>query len=83
MRTFQGHADLVTSVFLSADGRWALSASSDATLRLWEVSTGRLEALAQTPDDDRGLECLVETEWEKRLLEVAIQRVQQRVEPHV
>jgi WD40 repeat protein/serine/threonine protein kinase len=40
---FEGHTDWVTAVSLSADGRWALSAScdQDQTLRLWEVSTGK------------------------------------------
>ncbi|NUQ66363.1 MAG: serine/threonine protein kinase, partial [Pirellulales bacterium] len=37
VRTFEGHAGGVTSVCLSADARWALSGSSDNTLRLWEL----------------------------------------------
>ncbi len=41
VRTFKGHKYGVSSVILSADGRWALSGSSDKTLRLWEVSSGR------------------------------------------
>jgi len=41
VRIFEGHNDKVNSVCLSADGRWALSGSDDATLRLWEVSSGR------------------------------------------
>ncbi len=41
VRTFEGHTANVNSVCLSADGRWALSGSSDYTLRLWEVSSGR------------------------------------------
>ncbi|WP_052567882.1 protein kinase domain-containing protein [Ktedonobacter racemifer] len=40
LRTFQGHTRRVTSVCLSADGRFALSGSGDYTLRLWEVATG-------------------------------------------
>ena len=40
-RTFTGHASNVTSVCLSADGQWALSGSSDKTVRLWEVASGR------------------------------------------
>ena len=35
MRTFAGHADAVTSVTFSADGRHALSGSADRTLKLW------------------------------------------------
>ena len=37
----QGHTKDVRSVSLSADGRLALSGSSDGTLRLWETSTGQ------------------------------------------
>jgi WD40 repeat protein len=36
-----GHTGDVSSVTLSADGRWAVSGSEDRTLRLWEVATGR------------------------------------------
>jgi tetratricopeptide (TPR) repeat protein len=41
VRTFEGHTGAVMSVCLSSDGRWALSGSTDKTLRLWEVSSGR------------------------------------------
>jgi WD40 repeat protein len=41
VRTFEGHTASVNSVCLSSDNRWALSGSSDETLRLWEVATGR------------------------------------------
>jgi WD40 repeat protein len=40
VRTFEGHAESVTSVCLSADGRYALSGSQDKTLRLWHLKTG-------------------------------------------
>ncbi len=40
-RLDKGHTGSVNSVCLSADGRWALSGSTDCTLRLWEVSSGR------------------------------------------
>jgi predicted Zn finger-like uncharacterized protein len=39
--TFTGHADAVTSVCLSVDGRYALSGSTDRTLKLWEAATGQ------------------------------------------
>jgi WD40 repeat protein len=48
--TFKGHTGEVNSVFLSADGRWALSGSGhvtgnsrerDNTLKLWDVGTGQ------------------------------------------
>jgi WD40 repeat protein len=41
LRTFGEHAELVTSVCLTEDGRYALSGSMDKMLKLWEVATGR------------------------------------------
>ena len=41
LRTFEGHLQYVESVFLSADGRYALSGSRDKTLKLWEVASGQ------------------------------------------
>jgi WD40 repeat protein/serine/threonine protein kinase len=41
LRTLTGHTGRVTSVCLSADGRFALSGSHDKTLKLWEVETGQ------------------------------------------
>lgn len=41
LRSFVGHSDRVTAVTFLADGRLALSGSHDATVRLWEVATGR------------------------------------------
>jgi WD40 repeat protein/serine/threonine protein kinase len=41
VRSYEGHADWVSSVSLSRDGRLALSGSADHTLRLWEAATGQ------------------------------------------
>src|SRR5262245_55125950 len=41
LRTFTGHSNAVNSVAFSPDGRVALSASNDSTLKLWEVATGK------------------------------------------
>ncbi|MGH9940137.1 MAG: WD40 repeat domain-containing protein, partial [Blastocatellia bacterium] len=41
IRRFEGHTGAVRSVSFSPNGRYALSGSSDATLRLWEVESGR------------------------------------------
>lgn len=40
LRQFE-HKDKVTSISLSADGRWGLTGSEDETLRLWELATGQ------------------------------------------
>jgi WD40 repeat protein len=39
-RAFRGHTDLITAVAVFPDGRRALSASADGTLRLWELESG-------------------------------------------
>jgi WD40 repeat protein len=41
LRTLHGHSDSVRDLWLSADGRRALSASQDTTLKLWDVESGR------------------------------------------
>jgi small GTP-binding protein len=41
LRVLEGHAGGVSMVAWSADQRYALSGSSDKTVRLWDVETGR------------------------------------------
>jgi WD40 repeat protein/serine/threonine protein kinase len=41
LHTSVGHREGVSSVCLSADGRFALSGSADQTLKLWDVKTGQ------------------------------------------
>ena len=41
VRTLQGHTRAVNGVALREDGRRAVSASSDKTLKVWDVETGR------------------------------------------
>ena len=40
IREFRGHADWISSVSFSADGKTLVSASRDRTVRLWGVNTG-------------------------------------------
>jgi guanine nucleotide-binding protein subunit beta-2-like 1 protein len=40
-RSLQGHAHFVEDVVLSSDGMFALSASWDSTLRLWDLNSGQ------------------------------------------
>mmetsp|Transcript_18359 Transcript_18359/g.42147 ORF Transcript_18359/g.42147 Transcript_18359/m.42147 type:complete len:474 (+) Transcript_18359:125-1546(+) len=40
MQVFVGHEQAVTAGCFSPDGKWALSASSDGTLRIWAPKTG-------------------------------------------
>jgi WD40 repeat protein len=39
--TLLGHSDKVIGVAVSRDGRWAVSASADRTLKVWDLETGR------------------------------------------
>ena len=66
LRTFEGHTDNVTSVVLTADGKRALSASDDNTLRLWDLESGQslrtfeghvdnVTSVVLTVDDKRAL----------------------------
>ena len=51
MRRLEGHTNSVHSVAVTADGRRALSGSSDQTLRLWDLSSGEcLRTFAGHPD---------------------------------
>ncbi|TKY71388.1 Ribosome biogenesis protein BOP1-like [Spatholobus suberectus] len=38
---YKGHEDAVTSISVEASGQWMASGSSDGTVRIWEVETGR------------------------------------------
>jgi WD40 repeat protein len=40
-RTFTGHTGSVNSISFSPDGKQALSGSSDKTIKLWDVATGK------------------------------------------
>lgn len=37
-----GHTDKINSISQSRDGKYALSAGKDSTIRFWEIPTGKL-----------------------------------------
>src|SRR5919199_298640 len=41
LRTLSGHRDSVTAVAVTADGKQAISASDDKTLKVWDLATGQ------------------------------------------
>jgi WD40 repeat protein len=61
VRTLEGHSIMVNGVAVTADGRFAVSASSDSTLKVWDLATGQavrtleghhdwVKGVAVTPD---------------------------------
>ena len=44
IRTLEGHAGRVNAVALTADGRRAVSASDDRTLKVWDIESGKMIA---------------------------------------
>jgi hypothetical protein len=59
IRTLAGHTDFVNGVALTPDGRLAVSASSDRTLRVWNLATG--QAIRTLEGHSKGVTCVVIT----------------------
>jgi WD40 repeat protein len=66
IRTLEGHTGVVTTVAVTPDGRRAVSASNDRTLKVWDLETGEqrrtleghtdpVNAVAVTPDGRRAV----------------------------
>ena len=66
LRTLEGHTGWVNAVAITPDGRRAVSASRDQTLRLWDLESGQtlrtleghtesVSAVAVTPDGRRAV----------------------------
>lgn len=59
IRTLEGHTNWVSAVALTPDGRRAVSASHDGTLRVWDLEDGRY--LVTFTTDDALAACAVAT----------------------
>ena len=66
IRTLEGHTDSVIAVSLSPDGKQAISASEDGTLKIWDIGSGTsirtlegytasVRAVAITPDGTQAI----------------------------
>jgi WD40 repeat protein len=53
VRILRGHRNWVTSAAFSPDGRYALTASQDSTVRVWSAATGRQLAMLRTAEPPR------------------------------
>ena len=49
LRTLEGHSDWVNGVAVTPDGRRAVSASCDKTLKVWDLESGARAAHAGRP----------------------------------
>jgi WD40 repeat protein len=74
LRTLEGHLDYVNGVAVSTDGRRAVSASDDKTLKVWDLETGReLHTLLGHSDEVYGVAVsadgrrAVSASWDKTL----------------
>ena len=50
VRTLEGHIEQVSAVAVTPDGKKAISASWDQTLRVWDLSSGQLIARFDADD---------------------------------
>ncbi|MDF5730647.1 MAG: WD40 repeat domain-containing protein [Rhizonema sp. PD38] len=66
MHTLTGHTDEVRAVAVTIDGRQAISASNDSTLKIWDLQTGKalhtltghthyVRSVIVTPDGQRAI----------------------------
>ncbi len=53
--TLKGHKEAILAIAFSPDGSLLASASRDSTLRLWEVSTGRVLIVLPISQDERAI----------------------------
>jgi len=42
VQTFKGHKSEVTRVSFTPDGRWLTSGGSDGSLKIWDLTAGKL-----------------------------------------
>ncbi len=63
IQILKGHSSSVTSVAISPDNRWALSAGWDGYLRLWELPSGRCMRAFDGPSPVKRLAVSADCRW--------------------
>lgn len=69
LQVFVGHEQAVTAGCFSPDGKWALSASTDGTLRIWAPKTGMNKHVFRT--GEAGLTCIANNGGSDGMLVIA------------
>ncbi len=85
-RPLLGHDGTISSLTFSPDGRWAISSSTDRTVRAWPIGEGDLHVFhhAASPhlsSDGRSLLVARSGDWAAELIDVATGRSQLLTEP--
>ena len=69
LRTLEGHSSYVNAVAVTPDGRQAVSASYDNTLKLWDLETGLSIATFRC---EAGAHCCVFADQRRKSIETAV-----------
>src|SRR5262245_13677493 len=70
IRTFKGHADMITAVALSRDSKRLVTASVDGTARLWDVASGNTKRVY--PAGEKGQVCLAAIDSEAKWMVASV-----------
>src|SRR5262245_7447717 len=70
IRTFKGHADMITAAALSRDSKRLVTASLDGTARLWAVASG--EVIRVYPAGEKGQACLAAIDSEAKWMVASV-----------
>ncbi len=62
-KTLLGHSSSIEVVRITANGRRAVSAAHDDTIRVWDVETGECERVIRTPDAVFSLNITPDGQW--------------------
>ncbi|KAF4071282.1 hypothetical protein AMELA_G00271490 [Ameiurus melas] len=59
LKEFQGHTSCINDVIFSHNGQFAISASADGTVKIWNVTTAECTITIKTPDVPEGSDITV------------------------